>query len=272
MVIANLPDTVASGNLTSTLEKDAEISVGYQKITLKGSMPINYNMSKGYVIMAHANGDQIIETKYGALKVKDGSPIQFSPYKVTGVVLAEDVNLKLPKGEIKAKANAKANEYDVLFEDNGDLEQATIATDVTLNIAGKTMNIPAGSEVTLQKEKIIAMKYAGDEQIDIAGMSLIIKANADKPSVKCNSKSGNISELLLASAPDITTADGPLKVKNDSYMNFEKDGEGYIVSRFVIGETKELTVYRKNGKSKAKTAKTGKRITIVDGQVRKVSM
>ncbi len=270
--IADLPQEIPSGNIKSTLLQDGSITVGQQSFSLKGDMPISYNMEKGYVVQAYANGNQKIETKYGMVTIKDGEPIQFSAYGPTGLILAEDAVLDTNYGAITVKANQEVNKNDLTFTNDGKLIMATLTNETSFEIGGETFNIAGNSVVKMSNDKIFQVQLSKEMPYEIAGLSVsLIPGEQKKPSLKFNLKTGKISQIYIANSSPVTTSDGPLQVNGNSVMRFDHDGTNYIVDRFEIGETKNLNFYRKNGKIKEKLAKQGKSIVMVDGKVRKMA-
>ncbi|MEP4947867.1 MAG: hypothetical protein ABJU26_10015, partial [Flavobacteriaceae bacterium] len=231
--IANLPEEVPSGNIKSTLVKSGSIIVGGQTFALKGDMPINYNMEKGYVLEAYANGNQKIETDYGIITIKDGTSVKFSQSRVLNVVLAEDATLETHYGDITAKAKQENNKSDLIFATDGKLTAVTIAQKTNFKIGGETFVIPEGSAIRLSSNKIYQIQLSQEIPHKIAGLNVsLMPGNSKSPSIKFSLKNEKISQLYVANSSPVTTSDGPLNVNNESLIRFDFNGTDYVVDKF----------------------------------------
>lgn len=271
--IANLPAEEPSGNIKSTLAENGSIIVGGQTFALKGDMPINYNMGKGYVLEAHSDGNQKIETNYGTITIKDGTVIKFSEYRPIGVTLAEDAVLETNYGPITAKAKQENNKSDLIFTKDGKLTGLTIANEGIFNIGEAAFTFPAGSALRLSSDKVYQVQLSEHVPYKIAGLSVTLMPGTSKyPSIKYNLKSDKVSQVYVANSTPVTTSDGPLSVNDESAIRFDFNGSDYVVDKFEIGESKTINLYRKSGKIKEKSVSQGKELVLVDGMVRRLAL
>lgn len=269
--LAKVPHDSIKGNIKTTLVKDATITVGNQKVDIKGGSPINFNNTKKYVISAVANNDQTITTDYGDVVIKGGELVSFSPYRITGFHLKEDSNINTNYGKVKIKAAHKPNVFDLTLTESGKLSSFTLAEDKSFLIGDHLIATPLGSSVKMSNDKILTLNTSQDIPFEIANLKLsITRGSTTAPSITFNTKNATITRVFAASSSDIATSDGPLKVDQKSAISFIHNGDSYSVTRFKIGETKDINTYRKNGKVKIKTAKKGKSIILVDGKVRRI--
>ena len=269
--LSKVPNDTVKGNIKTTLLKDVSVKVGNQSIFLKGGTTININNTKKHIISGIANNDQTIKTEYGPLVIKDGALIKFSANKITGINLKDNATLNTKYGQLKAKAQHKANDFDITMTDSGQLTRFTLAETKALEIGKHTFNIPKESLIKMSNNNILSINLSQDISFEISDLKTTIsKGNLKNPSLSFNTKNATVSKLFVVTSTDISTSDGPLKVKNNSIIYFSHDENGYSVNRFEIGETKDINTYSKKGKVKLKTAKQGRDIILVNGVVRRI--
>ncbi|GEM_PF-6082578 len=274
--IANKPDSVVQGNLKSTLEEDGSIKVGSalsaQEIKLKGGQPINYNPGGGYVIEATANGDQTYETKNGEIVLKDGAPMQLSKFYIKAAILASDASLKVEGSDLPVKALGKPGKFDVFFDDSGRLKEATLAKEMSYTLGGRSFSFEDGCKVKLYNGSFSEIGLVNDRALDLSGTNYqVMGNNGISSSLFFDYKSGMIEKVVLTADNSVEIEGAPVPVKGGSWMTFNNDGGTYTIDQFHIGQEMTLNVYKRN-KVKPKKVKRGKRVTVENGKVTKVSM
>lgn len=271
LMIENIPDSAYNKIFKSTLLEDGNIMIGQERIGLEAGTPIEYNPGLGYVLKATVKKNQTVKTKYGLLTLKGGSEIKFYKRSIKAIQLNQDIEIEIDCGKVPIKAADKVGKFDMIFDANGNLNSAYLASDSEYNINGVNITIPEGSIISLQRNFFKRVSLSNNINATIGSINFSIKSSNKSPSIWFDTKTKAIETIIVERSPDMNFDGFIMPVKIGSKLKFEYINNMYMVKKFAIDQKMNLTITRKNGKRKQKTAKEGRYISIVSGKIRNIT-
>ncbi len=265
------------GSQSRILAESAKITVARMPFTLKAGTSVTFDAGRGYLTKAILDGDQVIESPFGSLHLAGNMPIGLDMNTITGVTLAEASIINTPVGKLVAEAKGDRRNFDIVFGRKGMVRVTPVIKEITL---GKGSTIPVGDAVleaakgvTLHFHKESLERISGEQtvSVNLSGQRFEAAGLRRKDVIVwLDRKNNSIKMLRAASGQSVRVGDISFPVKPDSKVKFEFKEGVYHVKKFAIAETMEVELVKK-GKVKIKKAKAGRKLTISDGKIVKIS-